>query len=88
MIWLAVLLGISIIISMVWSFSEGDSPIQILTFFLIVMWCAILHDISTQNYKPEGPTAMDVYRGKTALQVTYRDSIAIDTVVVFKEDIK
>ena len=88
MIWLALLLGIGIIITMVWSFSEGDSPISILTFFLTVMWCALLHDISIKNYKPKSPTAIDVYRGKTTLKVIYIDSIAIDTVVVFKEDIK
>lgn len=30
------------------------------------------------------PSAIDVYRGKTTLQVTYKDSIPIDTTVVFK----
>ena len=30
------------------------------------------------------PSAIDVYRGKTTLQITYQDSIAIDTVVVWK----
>lgn len=31
------------------------------------------------------PQAIDVYRGKTTLQITYKDSIAVDSVVVFKE---
>lgn len=30
------------------------------------------------------PSAIDVYRGKTTLQITYKDSIPIDTIVVFK----
>ena len=30
------------------------------------------------------PTAMDVYKGKTTLEITYRDSVPIDSVVVFK----
>jgi hypothetical protein len=30
------------------------------------------------------PTALDVYRGKTTLEITYRDSIAIDSTVVYK----
>ena len=30
------------------------------------------------------PTAMDVYRGRTTLEITYKDSVATDTVVVFK----
>lgn len=31
------------------------------------------------------PTAMDVYKGKTTLEITYKDGVAIDSVVVFKE---
>ena len=32
----------------------------------------------------EIPTALDVYRGKTTLEITYRDSVAIDSTVVYK----
>ena len=31
------------------------------------------------------PKAIDVYRGKTTLEITYKDSIPVDSVVVFKE---
>jgi hypothetical protein len=31
------------------------------------------------------PTAIDVYRGKTTLEITYRDSVAVDSVVVYKK---
>jgi hypothetical protein len=30
------------------------------------------------------PTALDVYQGKTTLEITYRDSVAIDSTVVYK----
>ena len=30
------------------------------------------------------PEALDVYRGKTTLEITYRDSVAVDSVVVYK----
>lgn len=30
------------------------------------------------------PTALDVYRNNTTLEITYRDSMPIDTVVVYK----
>ena len=33
---------------------------------------------------PKHPTALDVYRGKTTLEITYRDSVAVDSVVVYK----
>ena len=31
------------------------------------------------------PRAIDVYRNQTTLQITYQDSVAIDSVVVWKE---
>ena len=30
------------------------------------------------------PTALDVYQNKTTLEITYRDSIPVDSIVVFK----
>lgn len=30
------------------------------------------------------PTAMDVYQGKTTLEIIYKDSMAVDSIVVFK----
>ena len=38
------------------------------------------YDESSSNI----PTALDVYRGNTTLEITYRDSVAVDSVVVFK----
>lgn len=35
--------------------------------------------------EPQSPTAMDVYRGRTTLEITYKDGVPIDTVVVFKK---
>ena len=37
--------------------------------------------VCTPNHEP---TAIDVYRGKTTLEITYRDSVAIDSTVVYK----
>lgn len=37
-----------------------------------------------EGLKITKPQAIDVYRGKTTLKITYKDSIPIDTVVVFK----
>ena len=39
--------------------------------------------IMANNYEKE-PSAMDVYKGRTTLEITYKDSIPIDSVVVFK----
>lgn len=37
-----------------------------------------LHKLSNE------PKAIDVYRGKTTLEITYIDSVAVDSVVVYK----
>ena len=37
---------------------------------------------------PKEPTALDVYQGKTTLEITYKDSVPIDTIVVFKDEFK
>lgn len=47
-------------------------------FFIVVR---IVINIMTPNNEP---TALDVYRGKTTLEITYRDSVAVDSVVVYK----
>lgn len=54
-------------------------------FYLAV--CGIFAFISIQEMmeiENPKPAAIDVYRDKTTLEVTYRDSVAIDSTVVFK----
>lgn len=31
------------------------------------------------------PSALDVYRGKTVLKITYEDKVPVDTVVIYKK---
>lgn len=56
--------------------------------FFYGLWfsgCVLIAFISVINIKSEPvPKAMDVYRGRTTLEITYRDTVAIDSVVVFK----
>ena len=40
--------------------------------------------VKEHEEKETTPTALDVYRGKTTLEITYRDSVAIDSTVVYK----
>ena len=48
---------------------------------ILAVFGAIGHTVVTT---PKHPTAIDVYRGKTTLEITYRDSVAVDSVVVYK----
>lgn len=42
--------------------------------------------VGTNMTKP--PTALDVYQGKTTLQITYEDSIPVDSIVIYKPKFK
>lgn len=61
-----------------------------------ILWgliiCFLMGACSVWTYKrivqSNIPTALDVYQGKTTLEVTYKDGVAIDSVVVFKDVIK
>ena len=65
---------------------ESAIPMAILgstiTVFIVGGIC-----ILDSRYNPS-VEPIDVYRGKTTLEITYRDSVAIDSVVVFKEETK
>ena len=45
----------------------------------LIVWCII------GLIKINEPTAIEVYQGKTTLEITYRGSVPIDSVVVFKK---
>lgn len=48
--------------------------------------CICIGTICMVNFTEQKyPKPIDVYRGKTTLQITYKDNIPIDTVVVFKK---
>ena len=50
--------------------------------FLGLCICSLVISIVTICKKPV--PAIEVYRGNTELQITYQDSIPIDSVVVYK----
>ena len=47
---------------------------------LFVMEICLVHEIIE---KPK-PTAIDVYQGKTTLEITYKDGVPVDSIVVWK----
>ena len=84
-----VLLGITIILMICMlkdedtdtgTFSAGIVIGIALLSLLIGIFVYIFQDvIKSKQIKP-----IDVYRGNTTLEITYRDSIAIDSVVIWK----
>lgn len=58
---------------------ENDIFSDILTVVGFILFC-----VSSTIIHIGKPTAMDVYKGKTTLQITYKNNIPIDSTVVYK----
>ena len=56
------------------------------------MWYLLIVNLDESYYQNDTdipkPTAKDVYDGKTALRIVYKDSIPVDTIVVFKKEFR
>lgn len=72
-----ILLGICIG-ALFWGIQENNDSLVLFSIILIVVIAIQL------GFASDVPSALNVYQGKTTLQITYRDSIPIDSVVVFK----
>lgn len=54
-------------------------------YIFIYSYCGgVLIILGSAFIKTESPKAIDVYRNKTTLQITYRDNVPTDTTVVYK----
>lgn len=76
---LAVTLLVMVFIAIILSTYSNAYAVYILIVSIITFLSAIFTTIELQN-----PTAIDVYRGKTTLEVIYKNGVAIDSTVVFK----
>lgn len=61
---------------------------HIISFLIGFFVCGVLTSFFEYTHYTIKPTAMDVYQGKTTLEITYKDNKAIDSVVVWKNKTK
>lgn len=70
------------VIASIYLFNECKNEfLALLAIWAIGVATCLLLEASKNNR----PQAIDVYRGKTTLKITYENNIPIDTVVVFKK---
>lgn len=85
-ILLAVSFLLGILIFILKKENKDIVPSAVVGAFLMLF--LILGIDTIDEYRFPSITPIDVYRGKTTLEITYRDSIPIDSVVVWKETVK
>lgn len=80
------ILFLVLILSFIWNAVSKD--IDKIISCLCAIICGIIFTIVLIDYcHKDEPTTLDVYQDKTTLEITYRDSIPVDSVVVFKKDV-
>ena len=63
--------------------NNNNPLIELILFMLIFSIILVFITLIVTSLKEE-PKAIDVYRGKTTLEITYKDKAPIDTTVVWK----
>lgn len=86
--WIMILFGLSYVIFFIWNVSVNDKDSRANSAFLLTISALIFFALFTSYENRNTPTAMDVYQGKTTLEITYKDSVQIDSIVVFKDEFK
>lgn len=84
--WILIVLIVISLILLIYGGCKEDSGLPFIYAFLGVVMLASLIGICERNI----PTASDVYRGKTTLEITYKQidtlQIPVDSTVVWKEN--
>lgn len=83
--WVIIVFLILCAIFYVWNIFTNDKDYRFISALLLIISVVILVILVVSYGNRNTPTAMDVYQGKTTLEITYRDSILVDSVVVFKK---
>lgn len=86
--WIMIAFGLLYVISFIWNVSTNDKDSRATSAFLLTISALIFFALFTSHENRNIPTATDVYQGKTSLEITYRDSIPVDSIVVFKDEFK
>lgn len=86
--WIRAILIVLLVLVFIWNIYSKDIDNRANSRFcalIISMLFTITLIIDNSEIEP---TALDVYQGKTTLEITYKDSIHVDSIVVFKEGFK
>lgn len=86
--WVILIFGLLYIISFSWNYTTNNKDSRSISAFLLSVFVIIAFAAYLTYENRKIPTAMDVYQGKTTLEITYRDSIPVDSIIVFKDEFK
>lgn len=79
-------MGLIYVLALIWNNVTNDKDARMFSALLLT-FSAIMFIILLLVYQDRNtPSAKSVYEGKTTLEITYRDGIPVDTIVVLKPE--
>lgn len=81
-----IIMGLIYVLALIWNNVTNDKDARMLSALLLTFSAIIFIILSLLYQDRNTPTAKSVYEGKTTLEITYRDSIPVDTIVVLKPE--
>lgn len=85
MILLLIILAVILLTSYIGLILLDNCPRRDIYSLICVLSSMMLGVVFCNLDEASTPQAIDVYRGNTTLQITYQDTIPIDSVVVWKQ---
>ena len=76
--------AIALVVAFIWNTTSKTTRVE--STFIFIATSLLLFISIDACLQQDYPTAKSVYEGKTTLQITYEDSIPVDTVVVYKPE--
>ena len=86
--WLIIAVLILGAIVYIWNILTDDKECKFISALFLIILAIIFSGLLASYENRNIPSAMDVYKGKTILEITYRDTIPVDSIVVFKNEFK
>lgn len=81
-----IILVIIYVIAFIWNIIVNEKDARIVSAIILTISAISFVTLFIIYGDRNVPTAKSVYEGKTTLEITYRDSISVDTVVVLKPE--
>ena len=78
--------AIALVATFIWNTTSKTTRVE--SAFMLIATTLLLFISIDACIQQDYPSAKSVYEGKTTLQITYEDSIPVDTVVVYKPEFR
>ena len=80
MLFPIIIISVILLVAIIAHIYVDDSPLYVITLIFSILLGVFIMEFIVENR----PQAIDVYRGETTLKISYVDSIAVDSIVIFK----